>query len=225
MRKRNSKVFNNLLIVLGTILICLALVALFYKYYDLQGENDKRVTSTHSSIKNGELTKSKVNKKIDSLTTLKYTFEKITVGEEDSGSGGSKKNEVKNLLGKPDSKIEDYNAGEKATSYSWNYFPWDDPIVSVMITFRNGKVVAKSLDIAKKHEESIPGFLNEFNQMMNGQTYSKEEIIKKLGYPTSEMVLRHSKHQYEYFVWSDSNKIFSIELKDGELKERKQNEY
>lgn len=138
---------------------------------------------------------------------------------------GAKKNEVKNLLGKPDSKIEDYNAGEKATSYSWNYFPWDDPVVSVMITFRNGKVVAKSLDIAKKHEESIPGFLNEFNQMMNGQTFSKEEIIKKLGYPTSEMVLRHSKHQYEYFVWNDSNKIFSIELKDGELKERKQNEY
>lgn len=98
MRKRNSKVFNNLLIVLGTILICLALVALFYQYYDLQGENDKRVTSTHSSIKNGELTKSKVNKKIDSLTTLKYTFEKITVGEEDSGSGGSKKMKSKICL-------------------------------------------------------------------------------------------------------------------------------
>ncbi|MGM0167724.1 hypothetical protein IGI39_002708 [Enterococcus sp. AZ135] len=223
MRKRNSKIFYNSLIVLGLLLVCFALALFSY----LNSQEDTVISSepTITSKETSSIDDQKMNKKVDDLPSLKEVFEKIEVGEEESDVAGSKSSQVERMLGEPDSKTEDYYAGEKTISYSWNYFPWDDPITYAMITCKDGKVISKSLTISEKQGETKEAFLDGFNGMTIGENYSKKEIIETMGYPNTEMIMRHGGHTYDNYTWSISNKIFSIELKDGKLNSRNQSEY
>ncbi|MBO0452548.1 DUF3862 domain-containing protein [Candidatus Enterococcus murrayae] len=223
MRKKNVKLVNNLLIVTGVILVCFA--AVLYGYLNVQKHDPVEEPPTTTSTKALSSDEERVNTKVDSLKELRQIIEKIDVGEDENGKGGTKKAEIEKMLGKPNSKMEDYQSGEKAVTYAWNNFPWKDPFTSVLITFRDGKVISTMLDVFIKDKKNLSDFLDHFNQIAVGEAYEKAALIEKLGYPTSEMVQKNNDHTYEYYTWSDSNKIFSIELKDGKIKERKQHEY
>lgn len=219
MKKRHSKFHNNIQIVFGLLLIFLAIGL----YDQIRSQPIKPNNPEVLSIESNTINKPTVNNKVDSFSALCDAFNQINVGEKDDGAGGSKKSQVVNLLGKPDSKAEDYYSGEKVISYSWNYFPWDDPVNLILVSFKNGKVISRTMTISQKNREDKPGFSEEFDRMVQGEEYSKEDIIEKLGYPTTEMTLRDSNHRYDHFMWGSSKVIYSIELKDGKLKGRTQN--
>lgn len=216
MRKANSRLVSNLMIVCGIILVILS-VFLYFHSHD---------NSEHISRENYTYTETpKKRVKIDSLSNLKNIFEKIEVGDSDTGDGGTKIKQVEELLGKPDIKGEEYSSGEKEISYTWTNFPWNDPTSSLMVIVRDGKVISKTININRKRNENVSDFPIAFNSLKNGEDYSSKKIVEKLGYPSTKMVLNVVDHDFELYTWSDANTIYSIEIRDGKLKDKRQNEY
>lgn len=81
-------------------------------------------------------------KKIEKTETLtKENYDKITQGDALSGEGGTPKEEVIKILGKPDSSSE-----SKVGDYSAEYLAWTSVKngVSITVTITNDKVSSKS---------------------------------------------------------------------------------
>jgi hypothetical protein len=202
-----SKTFNNILIVFGSICIFVAIL----------------LAPSHYQVSNskGEIEETNEMKKsvVTDLATLKTLYQNIVVGDSTSGEGGDSFSFLTKSIGSPDEKTESYSSSNQPISYSWHKsFKWENPLTFLVINVIDGKVVSKSLGV----ENTTNGFEKNFNEtfdtLKNGDLYSVNQLIQKLGYPTEQSTFRLANGQTSTTLnWGTVDSSHTIFLTDQEI--------
>ncbi|EOH93204.1 DUF3862 domain-containing protein [Enterococcus pallens] len=219
MRKWNKKFYRDKYFWIG--ILCITLAVASYTYFKQPVHSVTNTTSTSGS-ESSELG-DHVNEKIGSVSELRESFEAIQVGNEKTGEGGSTKKQINSSLGSPNMKMEDYLEGEKVFTYTWHNFPWESPMPMLSVSYKNDKVVNKSLYFSNEKMKDQLFNQAEFDGLQLTDTYTREDLVERFGYPDLETVAHSEMGVYEYYNWFRSNGTYSINLQDNQLKEKRHN--
>ncbi|MEO1772064.1 DUF3862 domain-containing protein [Candidatus Enterococcus ferrettii] len=216
MRKWNKKFYRDKYFWIG--LLCITLAVVSYTYF----KQPFHSATPTKDIESSELDE-QVNEKISSVSELRESFEAIQVGKEETGEGGSTRKQVNSSLGSPNMKMEDYLEGEKVLTYTWQNFSWESPMPMLSVSYKNDKVVNKNLYFSNEKMKDQMFDQADFDALQLMDTYTREDLVEIFGYPDMESVAHSEMGVYEYYNWFRSNGIYSINLQDDQLKEKRHN--
>lgn len=136
------------------------------------------ITETNSVLNTNSHTVYAATKKKTAKQKLRSKFDKITVGDmANYGEGGSSIDDVKKLLGQPQSTTTDTSTGTQTDMVTWT-----KKGVTITVQFIEQKAIARSITGFEFSRKDTVG-LAEFNALADGTSYT--DVVAKFKEPDS----------------------------------------
>lgn len=165
-----------------------------------------------SSTKSSSSSSSTTKKKGSPVSLSNY--EKIKLGNIANGNGGTSKETVKSMFGKPsmttDTEISGSN--KKATQYSWSKVGRSLKGATVNVDFIDGKAIGKGY-VEASNGKKITG--NQYKSINTGDSF--KDVKAKLGTPSGEALTGPGATSSQVLTYLDGTKSVSFTFTNNTL--------